>query len=103
MSAHLQVMPVHATRILPGSERITSNVPQLMATFDPAKPVHFEVSRQLRPEWGSCAFSWRQLVALHFHNVLQNHLVFGWCLPLNRGVAAHHAYCVERHNMCDTP
>lgn len=39
-------MPVHATRILPGSERITSNVPQLMATFDPAQPVHFEVGNQ---------------------------------------------------------
>jgi hypothetical protein len=41
-------MPVHAARMLPGSERITSDVPQLMATFDPAKPVHFEVGgRQL--------------------------------------------------------
>lgn len=38
-----QVMPVHATRSLPGSEHITSNVPQLMASFDPAKPLTFEV------------------------------------------------------------
>jgi hypothetical protein len=36
-------MPVHATRSLPGSERITSNIPKLMASFDPAKPLTFEV------------------------------------------------------------
>lgn len=39
----LQVMPVHGTRSLPGSEQITSNIPKLMASFDPAKPLTFEV------------------------------------------------------------
>jgi hypothetical protein len=40
----LQVMPVHGTRNLPGSETITSNIPKLMASFDPSKPLTFEVS-----------------------------------------------------------
>lgn len=47
--SHFQVMPVHATRILPGSERITTNMPKLMASFDPAKPLTFEV-RRVQPQ-----------------------------------------------------
>jgi hypothetical protein len=44
----LQVMPVHATRLMPGSEKITSNIPQLMAAFDPAKPLTFQVQPLLQ-------------------------------------------------------
>jgi hypothetical protein len=40
----LQVMPVHAARMLPGSDQIATNMPQLMAAFDPAKPLTFQVS-----------------------------------------------------------
>jgi hypothetical protein len=36
-------MPVHAARMLPGSEQIATNMPQLMAAFDPAKPLTFQV------------------------------------------------------------
>jgi hypothetical protein len=38
-----QVMPVHASRMLPGSEQIATNMAQLMAAFDPAKPLTFQV------------------------------------------------------------
>lgn len=46
-------MPVHAARLLPGSERIASSVPELMASFDPARPLTFKVC-----VWGGgmCAF-----------------------------------------------
>jgi hypothetical protein len=43
---HTQVMPVHAARMLPGSEQIATNMPQLMAAFDPAEPLTFQVRNQ---------------------------------------------------------
>ncbi|WIA15544.1 hypothetical protein OEZ85_002177 [Tetradesmus obliquus] len=49
------VMPVHAARMLPGSEQIATNMPQLMAAFDPAKPLTFQVTYSRLPEvqWSS--------------------------------------------------
>eukprot|EP00878_Enallax_costatus_P021398 GHUV01022648.1.p1 GENE.GHUV01022648.1~~GHUV01022648.1.p1 ORF type:complete len:386 (+),score=99.70 GHUV01022648.1:352-1509(+) len=49
------VMPLHAARLLPGSEQITTNLPQLMASFDPAKPLTFEVVYTRLPdvEWAT--------------------------------------------------
>jgi hypothetical protein len=38
-----QVMPVHGSNALPETARITSDVPQLMAAFDPGQPLTFEV------------------------------------------------------------
>jgi hypothetical protein len=44
-----QVMPVHGANALPDSAKITSNIPKLMAAFDPAKPFTFEVGGGLAP------------------------------------------------------
>lgn len=43
LKAQEDVMPAHAARLLPGSERITSDVRALVAAFDPAKPVEYAV------------------------------------------------------------
>eukprot|EP00882_Tetradesmus_deserticola_P004536 GHRQ01004782.1.p1 GENE.GHRQ01004782.1~~GHRQ01004782.1.p1 ORF type:complete len:518 (+),score=256.13 GHRQ01004782.1:105-1658(+) len=49
------VMPIHAARMLPGSEQIATNMPQLMAAFDPAKPLTFQVTYARLPDvqWSS--------------------------------------------------
>lgn len=36
-------MPVHAGRILPGSERITSDIRGLVGGFDPARPLTYDL------------------------------------------------------------
>jgi hypothetical protein len=46
----LQVLRVHATRMLPGSEQIATTMPQLMAAFDPAKPLTFQVGYGLKKD-----------------------------------------------------
>jgi hypothetical protein len=36
-------MPIHGSRMLPGSERITSDIRSLIGAFDPAKPVTYDI------------------------------------------------------------
>ena len=53
-------MPVHAVRMLPGSERITSDVRGLVEGFDPARPLAYELEFDCMPplEW---ARPWRDV------------------------------------------
>lgn len=44
------VMPLHASRMLPGSEAISTNMAAMLAGFDPAKPLTFEVTYARLPE-----------------------------------------------------
>lgn len=46
----LQVMPVHATRMIPGTERITSDIRSLVNAFDPAKPVCYSLEFDALPK-----------------------------------------------------
>lgn len=36
-------MPVHATRMIPGTDRMTSDIRGLIDSFDPAKPVAYDL------------------------------------------------------------
>jgi FKBP-type peptidyl-prolyl cis-trans isomerase (trigger factor) len=49
IKAQEDVMPVHATRMLPGSERITSDVRGLVNEFDPAKGVTYTLEFDALP------------------------------------------------------
>lgn len=50
LKAQEDVMPLHASRLLPGSERITSDVRGLVSSFDPANKVEYTVEFDTLPK-----------------------------------------------------
>ena len=43
-------MPAHASRMVPDSEKITTDVRALEAAFDPAQPLTYEVEYEALPD-----------------------------------------------------